>query len=254
MPNPLAHPAAAIPFTKARLVFSALVIGSIAPDFGYFFKVGQGYFMYTLPGLFLYDLPVGLVLLGLFQLVAKWPLLSLAPIGLQRRLIGPARRFSFGPAKRFGLILLSLVVGSITHILWDSFTHDYGWMVEKFAFFKTPVAGIPLYNILQTLSTWTGIGLLIYWFIRWLPKAPRTEEAAAHFSGKVQGLFLALTALALAIVEGLILYSRFLSGAQTLHRHLWAAAGIVDSAFFIIFFFLGIYCLAWLIAFHRTTR
>ena len=119
MPNPLAHPAAAIPFTKVKLIFSALVFGSIAPDFGYFIKVGQGYFMYTLPGLFLFDVPVGLILLWLFHTFAKWPLLSLLPKGLQRRLIDPARDFSYGPAKRFGLILLSLLVGSITHIIWE---------------------------------------------------------------------------------------------------------------------------------------
>ena len=35
MPNPIAHPAASIPFTRLGLVFSALVIGSISPDFGY---------------------------------------------------------------------------------------------------------------------------------------------------------------------------------------------------------------------------
>src|SRR5512140_3847916 len=161
MPSPLAHPAAAIPFTKVKLVFSALVLGSIAPDFGYFIKVGQGYFMYTLPGLFLFNLPVGFVLLWLFQAVVKWPLLALLPMSMQRRLVEPARRFSFGPAKRCGLILLSLLVGSLTHIVWDSFTHDYGWVVENFAFFHTPVAGMPLYDLLPNLSTYIGIAILV---------------------------------------------------------------------------------------------
>ncbi len=254
MPNPLAHPAAAIPFTKAKLVFSALVFGSIAPDFGYFIKVGQGYFMYTLPGLLLFDLPVGFVLLWLFQTLAKWPLLSLLPIGLQRRLIDPARRFTFGPVKRFGLILLSLLVGSLTHIIWDSFTHDYGWVVENFAFFHTPIAGIPLYDLLQTLSTYLGIAILFYWFIRWLPKATRSEEVPARFSGKIQALFLALTGVALAIVEGLIFYSRQIAGAQPIHRHIWAGGSLRFSALFIVLFFLGIYCLTWIAAFHKTTR
>lgn len=251
MPNPIAHPAASIPFTKTGLVFSALVIGSIAPDFGYFFQVGEGYFMYTLPGLFLFDLPVALVLLWLFNTFAKWPLLSLLPIGLQRRLYEPARRFSFGPIKHFGIILLSLLVGSITHILWDSFTHSYGWMVEHFSFFSTRIRGIPLYDLLQNLSTLVGIGLLIYWFMRWFPKAARSEMIPPHFSNRVLGIFLGLTALALVLVEGSILYSRFILTPKAGSGHFLAHGSIFFSGTVILLFFLGVYCLAWLIAFHR---
>ncbi len=71
MPSPLAHPAAAVPFTKAGMVFSALVIGSIAPDFWYIIRVGPSYFAYTLTGLLLFDVPVGLVLLMAFPY--PWP-------------------------------------------------------------------------------------------------------------------------------------------------------------------------------------
>src|SRR5689334_15350864 len=111
MPNPIAHPAASIPFTRAGLVFSALVVGSIAPDFGYFFELPQSYFMYTLPGVILFDVPVGLVLLWFFHALLKWPLLSLLPATLQGRLFEHAQGFSFGPFRRFLLILLSLLIG-----------------------------------------------------------------------------------------------------------------------------------------------
>src|SRR6266545_2964691 len=101
MPNPIAHPAASIPFTKIGMVFSALVAGSISPDFGYFAPLPTPFFMYTIPGLILFDVPVGLVLLWLFHVLIKWPLLSLVPISLQRRLCEQAQGFSFGPLKRF---------------------------------------------------------------------------------------------------------------------------------------------------------
>ncbi len=254
MPNPIAHPAAVLPFTKTKLVFSALVIGSIAPDFGYFIKVAQGYFMYTLPGLFLFDLPVGLILLAGFQALVKWPLLSLLPVGLQRRLTGPARRFTFGPLKHFGVILLSLLVGSLTHIVWDSFTHDYGWVVERFAFFKTVVLGLPLYDLLQELSTVVGALILVIWFLRWLPKAERSEDVPARFSGRVLGVFLGLFALTLAAVEGSILYTRNVLGIPQGHHHFWMGGSIRYSAVFTLLFFLGVYCMAWVITFHKTTR
>ncbi len=156
MPNPIAHPAASIPFTRAGLVFSALVIGSVSPDFGYLIPLPTPFFMYTAPGLILFDVPVGFVLLWLFHALAKWPLLSALPESLQRRMFKPAQGFSFGPLKHFGLILLSLLVGSLTHVIWDSFTHDYGWMVQQFALLSIPIGGTPLYAILQNLGTLLG--------------------------------------------------------------------------------------------------
>ncbi len=245
MPNPIAHPAAAIPFTRLKLVFSALVIGSIAPDLGYFVRGGESDFMYTLAGLFYFDVPAGLVALWLFDFLAKWPLISLLPIGLQRRLFDPAQRFSFGPWKRFGTILLSLLVGSITHIVWDSFTHKNGWMVERFGLLSADIKGTPVYSILQNLSTFVGIALLIYWFVRWFPRAARSEQVPAHFSSPVQGLFLGLIGLSLGLTIVLSIASRLLLGSYTI---------VVVAAFFITAFLVSIYCLVWMAAFHKTRQ
>jgi hypothetical protein len=254
MPNPLAHPAAAVPFTKAGMVFSALVIGSIAPDFWYIFHVGPSYFANTLTGLFLFDVPVGFFLLWLFHTLAKWPLLSILPQGWQRRLFSHAQRFTWWPIKRFVFILLSLAIGSGTHILWDSFTHDYGWMVEQLAFLSTPFAGIPLYNILQNLGTLVGIGLLVYWFIRWFPNAPQGDQLPAHFSIKVKAIFVALTTVSLVLFEGALLYARFFARLNHLLKHFMLVDSLSFSAIFIISFFVSIYCLTWMLAFHKTTR
>ncbi len=245
MPNPIAHPAAAIPFIRLKLVFSALVIGSIAPDLGYFIRDGENNFMYTLPGLFLFDLPAGLVTLWLFDFLVKWPILSLLPIGLQRRLYDPARSFSFGPWKRFGAILLSLLVGSSTHIVWDSFTHKNGWMVERFIFLSADIKGMPAYSILQNLSTFAGIALLIYWFVRWFPRASRSERVPAHFSSQVQRLFLGLIGLSLVLTIVLSIVSRLILGSYTI---------IVVAAFFLTLLFTSIYCLVWMAAFHKTLQ
>ncbi len=254
MPSPIAHPAASIPFTKAGLTFSALVIGSIAPDFWYVFRVGSAFFSYSIPGLFLFDLPVGLVLLWLFQTFAKWPLLALLPVGMQRRFYSYAQGFSFTPLKRFGNVLLSLLVGSITHIVWDSFTHDYGWTVEHVAFLSTPVAGMPLYNLLQDLSTVVGIALLVYWFFRWLPTTPKGDRMPRHLPKKVWMTLLGLTAVTLVIVESLILYSRFTNTVRSGYHHYMLLGSLRISAVFIVLFFLGVYCLVWTFVYHKTTQ
>jgi hypothetical protein len=253
MPNPIAHPAASVPFAKAGLVFSALVIGSISPDFGYFVPLPISFFMYTTPGLFLFDVPVGLVVLWVFHTLVKWPVLSLLPESLQRRLFKPAQGFTFGPPKRFGMILLSLLVGSATHVIWDSFTHDYGWMVEHFVFLSTSIGGIPFYTILQNLSTIFGIGILIYWFIKWLPTAQQSEQLAAQFSGAIRTTFFALAVVSIAFAEGTIIYLSFMTGSRFMHGH-FLIGGMVVSAVLIISFFVGIYSLAWTIAFYKTIR
>ena len=253
MPNPIAHPAAAIPFTKVGLVFSALVVGSLSPDFGYFMPLPGYFFMYSLPGLMLFDLPVGLILLWIFHTLMKWPLLALLPFRLQRRLFKQAQGFSFGPPKRFLLILISLLVGSITHVILDSFTHDYGWMVEQFSVFRTPISGVPLYTVLQNLSTVLGIGIMIYWFLRWLPTASQSEQPLPRFPGKLEMIFLGLAVVSLAAVEGRIIYLRLLTGSRFIGNH-FLMFSTIFSAVFIISFFMGIYCAAWMIVFYKTFR
>jgi hypothetical protein len=253
MPNPIAHPAASIPFAKAGMVFSALVIGSISPDFGYLVPMPTPYFMYNAAGLFLFDVPVGLVLLFLFHSLVKWPLLSLLPEGLQNRLYKHAQGFSFAPLKHFGLILLSLLVGSLTHIIWDSFTHEYGWIVEQFAFFSIPINGTPLYTILQSLSSIIGLIIILYWFFTWLQTAPKSDHLLARFSNRIRTLFLILTSVSLAVVEGSIIYFRISTGSRFVSGHFFLGSTIY-SAVFIISFFAGIYCLAWMIAFHKTIQ
>jgi len=252
MPTPIAHPAAAIPFTKVGLVFSALVTGSLSPDFGYFMPWST-FYMYTIPGMFLFNLPVGLVLLLLFQVFIKWPLLSLLPLSLQRRLYKHAQGFSFGPPKRFLLILLSVLVGSITHVILDSFTHSYGWAVEQLAFLSIRIGGTPLYSILQNLGSLVGIGLLVYWLVRWLPGAPQSDELPPRFSGRFQILFFTIATATLAFVEGRIIYLRLLTGSRFIGGH-HLMGSTIFSAFFIIVFFAGIYCLAWMLIFYKTIR
>jgi hypothetical protein len=253
MPNPIAHSAASIPFTKAGLVFSALVIGSISPDFGYFIPLPAEFFMYTPAGVILFDVPVGFVLLWLFHTFVKWPVLSLLPQSLQCRLYKAAQGFSFGPLKHFGLILLSLLVGSLTHVIWDSFTHDYGWVVENFAIFRTSIRGVPLYTILQNLSTVLGIGFILFWFIRWLPTAQQSDQLPPHFSGVIRTLFLALTAVSIVLVEGAIIYLNFTTRTRFMHGH-FLIGGMIVSAVLITSFFVGIYCLAWMAVFYKTIR
>jgi hypothetical protein len=69
MPFTPAHPAIVLPLIRSRY-FSAtgLIIGSLSPDFEYFFKMSvDSIYSHSKVGLFYFDLPVTIVLALLFQ-------------------------------------------------------------------------------------------------------------------------------------------------------------------------------------------
>lgn len=177
MPFTPAHPAAILPVRK-RLVLSALVIGAMAPDFHYFMGLGpHGKVSHTFAGAFYFCVPVGLAALWLFHKLLKLPLISLSPEWHQARLARFAVPFRFGPARRFVVIVGSLLVGIFSHLLWDSFTHGGGWMVRHIPALRTVVfpemaGGRPLYNLLQHGCTLLGLLALAVAYYRWARTQP----------------------------------------------------------------------------------
>jgi len=159
-------------------VLSALVVGSVAPDFHYFLNLApSGHFAHTVPGVFLFCLPVGLAVLWIFHKLLKLPLISLAPARHQQRLMRFTKPFCWGPSGRFLVILFSLLVGSLSHIAWDAFTHHRGFVVRNLPDMRTPPleefgSHRPLYNLLQLGSSVLGPSLLVFWYWRWFRREP----------------------------------------------------------------------------------
>jgi len=179
MPFTLAHPAAAIPLRRPlgrAGVLPALVIGSMIPDFAYFrpfLTVGSR--SHTLAGLLMFCLPVGAVVFVLFRFVLARPLLALLPEGVRTR-VGWGR---VGPAA----VLVSLMAGAVTHILWDSFTHDGSPMVRAIPMLQRQLFTIDgytvhLYRLLQHVSTVIGVTLILAWLVRWYRRTPPGVEVA----------------------------------------------------------------------------
>lgn len=70
------------------------------------------------------------------------------------------------------MILISLLTGIFSHLLWDSFTHSSGWMVHHISILGTvPLRQIginrPAYGLLQHISTALGLILLASVYVRW---------------------------------------------------------------------------------------
>ena len=87
MPFTPAHPAIILPLIRWRY-FSAtgLIVGSLSPDFEYFFKMSvDSIHSHSRMGLFYFDLPVTIVLALLFHQLVKVNLIGNLPAFLQKR-------------------------------------------------------------------------------------------------------------------------------------------------------------------------
>ncbi|MGC2210691.1 MAG: DUF4184 family protein [Candidatus Korobacteraceae bacterium] len=204
MPFTLAHPAAALPFRKTRLVISAVVVGSMAPDFEYFLRLApQGRYFHTPSGLFLCTLPVGMAVLWLFHRCARYAVVRLLPTCVQQRLV--CRDFPFGNLRRFGLLALSVMVGALTHVLWDSFTHRRSWIVRHWPLLHQQVLiSWPIHRstfvciVLQHLSGLIGMAMIAIWCLVWLRTTPPAHAVEAPLSrGTKFGILLLLFGLSL---------------------------------------------------------
>lgn len=182
MPITFAHPAAVVPFARFGLPLSALVVGSMVPDLPYFLHLNTGAdYAHRMPGLVLFCLPAGIGSLWLFHRVLKQPLLHLLPPAHGARLARAVQPFPFLPASRLLVAALSVLLGAVTHVIWDSFTHRNGWMVQHVPIFSTVVlstsyGSLYLFKVLQYLSSLLGTLLLGYAYWRWAIQV-REEQA-----------------------------------------------------------------------------
>lgn len=208
MPWTFAHPAAVLPLRKfcpTRLDLSALVIGSMIPDLGYYilqFNVAR--FAHSFLGCFLICLPTGLALYGLFHLLRK-PLWFVLPQPHRGALAASATAPLALHPRTLIVAALSVLLGTWTHIVWDSFTHNR-WLVKALPFLRESVFRVgsvdfPLYALLQHLSTVVGAVMLIAAYCSWLRLhggSARTLVPAADDRWRYL-LLVAVTTLALAI-------------------------------------------------------
>src|SRR5579859_7052961 len=128
MPFTISHAAAVLPFSRllARWrLLSAAVIGSMVPDFGWFMPWRPARFeTHSADALLTFCLPVGLVAYWLFQLVIRAPLLELLPTAAFVRWHGSSAPADYKSLKQWVLAACGVLVGAVTHLVWDAFTHE----------------------------------------------------------------------------------------------------------------------------------
>jgi Domain of unknown function (DUF4184) len=181
MPFTISHAAAAFPvqaLSKHRLPLAALMVGSMTPDLVFYLPRYVEYDdSHSLSGLFTFCLPVGLLLWWFFIRVLERPTIAYLPEAWRTR-ITPTPT----PGLRGWLAAaLAVVLGALTHLIWDSFTHSETPVVATLPALRTAVfqaGGSPvrLYFVLQVLSSVFGLVVLTIWALR-IPRKPRVPTA-----------------------------------------------------------------------------
>lgn len=169
MPFTFAHPAAVLPLHRRwprPFVLSALVIGSMAPDFAYLppFLASRS-LSHNLAGSVVFCVPVGFVVYLLFHLFLKAPLASLLPAAIQRQAASVLAESPRLPERALPAVLASLWIGALSHLAWDAFTHDPSRATRVLPFltqtlFRYEGHEVHVCRVLQHASTLLGTWVL----------------------------------------------------------------------------------------------
>jgi len=225
MPFTISHAGAVLPFgrfLRRWRIASATVIGSMVPDFGLFWP-GRLPRVEThrASALLTFSLPVGLIAFWVFQKLLKTPLIELLPDGayaLARPWAAPAR---ITDARQWVLAASGILVGAVTHLVLDGFTHSDGRGVRLLPVLDDAVVkihghGIFGYVAMQQAFSIVGLAIVVLFLWHALsaaappgPALPRRLPAAARLRWM----------LALGVFTGIASLLAFYPHRWILHMH-----------------------------------
>ncbi|MFL6109534.1 MAG: DUF4184 family protein [Marmoricola sp.] len=174
MPFTLAHPAAALLLRRTPLPVAAMVAGAMSPDVPVFLDAyGRPYhFTHSALGIVTVDLAVGLLGVAFWFSVLRDPIVDVAPAAVRERL-APRARYD---RTQWRLAVLAVVAGSVTHVVWDLFTHHDRWGVRHISWLGQRHGQMVGYHWTQYGSSVVGLTICAIWAtyaVRSRPRQPR---------------------------------------------------------------------------------
>jgi hypothetical protein len=205
------HIAAALPFVRTPLPVAPLVIGTMAPDVPYYVPLGiPRDLTHSALGVPTVDLVITAVLVLLWYAALRAPIVDLAPAAVRQRvgsagLLGWRDRDRSWPAA-VGLGVAAALIGILTHLVWDAFTHRSSALVQAVPALHANLGPLPVSSWLQHASTVVGLAAIAVWTWFWMRRTARSETPGR---AAPQARIAAWTAVILAFgVAGFIAWSR----------------------------------------------
>jgi Domain of unknown function (DUF4184) len=258
VPFTASHPAAVLPLLRrGSWVTAGLVTGSVAPDLPSFLPLGLTHDQtHPPPALFW---PDGVLAVGL--LLAWWVLLrpGLAPLWPHAAARGgpagwrdPELRSSPRAVVRWvGWLGLSELVGLVTHLGWDAFTHSDGYLARRWAPLQGDFAGHLIVNWLQALSSVVGLTVVVaYLAVQW--QRHPAPDVVEHVGSRLR-LAVVAASLAVALAAAGLEYHH-VSANDATRLALWSDSVKAGCGALIVA--LGLWSFGWagLRAHRHTTR
>ena len=165
MPFTFSHPAIILPlFKHEKISATALVVGSMSPDFEYFFRMKmQSEISHSFLGILLIDFPFGFLVMCVFHGIIKNSLIDHLPSFFKARLQLLKNSNWFTYLKDNVLVVcVSFIIGALSHLFLDSMTHWDGYIVQRVAFLNVPFLNIPIYKLMQHLSSIVGLAIILH--------------------------------------------------------------------------------------------
>ena len=187
MPFTPSHAVVALPFARSPLVPAAIAVGAMTPDLPLFLRgAGLSYGFTHGWSNIVWTTLVAFVLLLVWRMVLRPAAAELAPDAIADRLPDDWRRTGSEAAletvaprgRRWHplLLVVSLVLGVLSHIAWDLFTHEGRWGVQAVPALQQmwgPLAG---YKWLQHGSSVVGLLIIGVFAVGWLVRRPAARR------------------------------------------------------------------------------
>jgi hypothetical protein len=170
MPFTMSHAAAVLPFYRplARWrVLSAALVGSMVPDFHIFAPWRMERFeTHSAAALFTFSLPVGLLGYWIFQYLIKLPMIEVLPDAAFARWRPYAAPAPIESLRQWLIAAGAVLVGALTHLVWDAFTHEGARGVRMLPIQDEPFFDVGHHHLLftrvmQDVSSLIGLVIVI---------------------------------------------------------------------------------------------